>query len=91
MTERYQNLDVRQLYLNGLDYVYSRGVDENAWLPDHAGIASKLALEAGLPRLSGDLFSQGLFLGGFIQSVFLMREQIAPRVISTSTGVYCAT
>ena len=73
----YQNADVLQLCLSILDYSYSRGLTENAWLPDHAGNASADALAAGLVRTSGDFSEISLRLGGFIQSVFLLREALA--------------
>ena len=73
----YQNPEVLQLYLSVLDYAYSRGLTENAWLPDHAGTASVRAMERGLVRTSGDFSQVSLRLGGFIQSVFLMREALA--------------
>lgn len=41
----YQNAEVLQLYLSVLEYAYSRGLTEDAWLPDHAGTASARALE----------------------------------------------
>ena len=72
----YQNSEVLQLYLSVLDYAYSRGLTENAWLPDHAGTASARAMERGLVRTSGDFSQVSLRLGGFIQSVFLMREAL---------------
>lgn len=72
----YQNSEISQLYLEVLDYVHSRGIDENTWLPDHAGVASHQGLQAGLHRQSGDLSDRALFLGGFVQSIFLMRETI---------------
>ena len=73
----YQNADVLQLCLSILDYSYSRGLTENAWLPDHAGNASADALAAGLVRTSGDFSEISLRLGGFVQSVFLLREALA--------------
>lgn len=73
----YQNASVLQLCLSILDYSYSRGLTENAWLPDHAGNASADALSQGLVRTSGDLSEVSLRLGGYIQSVFLMREALA--------------
>ena len=73
----YQNAAVLQIYLNVLDYSYSRGLDEQAWLPDHEGSASTKALEQGLVRASGDFSEVSLRLGGFIQSIFLMREALA--------------
>ena len=73
----YQNADVLQLYLSVLDYSYSRGLTEDAWLPDHAGSASAKALEQGLVRTSGDFSQVSLRLGGYIQSIFLMREALA--------------
>ena len=73
----YQNPDVLRRYLSVLDYAYSRGLTENAWLPDHAGNASLDALERGLVRTSGDFSDISLRLGGYIQSVFLMRGPLA--------------
>ncbi len=73
----YQNPEVLQLYLSVLDYAYSRGLTEDAWLPDHAGTASVRALEQGLVRESGDFSQVSLRLAGFIQSVFLMRNELA--------------
>ena len=73
----YQNSNVLQLYLSVLDYAYSRGLTENAWLPDHAGNASVEALEQGLVRTSGDFSEVSLRLAGYIQSVFLMRNELA--------------
>ncbi len=73
----FQNPDILQEYLSVLDYSYSRGLTENAWLPDHAGNASADALEQGLVRTSGDFSEVSLRLGGFIQSVFLMRGPLA--------------
>ena len=73
----YQNASVLQLCLSILDYSYSRGLTENAWLPDHAGNASADALALGLVRTSGDFSEVSLRLGGYIQGVFLMREALA--------------
>ena len=73
----YQNASVLQLCLSILDYSYSRGLTENAWLPDHAGIASGEALTQGLVRTSGDFSEVSLRLRGYIQGVFLMREALA--------------
>ena len=73
----YQNAEVLQLYLSVLEYAYSRGLTEDAWLPDHAGTASARALEQGLVRESGDFSQVSLRLAGFIQSVFLMRRELA--------------
>ncbi len=73
----YQNPEVLQLYLSVLEYAYSRGLTEDAWLPDHAGTASSTALEQGLVRESGDFSQVSLRLAGFIQSVFLMRNELA--------------
>ncbi len=73
----YAKDDIRDLYLKGLQYCYSRGLDENAWFSDHAGRASGKAMEAGLIRQSGDFSSVSLHMGGFAQSLFLMREPLA--------------
>ena len=73
----YRNPNVLRLYLLVLDYSYSRGLTENAWLPDHAGNASLKALEHGLVRTSGDFSEVSLRLAGYIQSVFLMRNELA--------------
>ena len=73
----YQNASVVQLCLAILDYSYSRGLTEDAWLPDHAGNASGDALAQGLVRTAGDFSEISLRLGGYIQSVFLMREALA--------------
>ncbi len=73
----YQNASVLQLCLAILDYSYSRGLTEDAWLPDHAGNASGDALEQGLVRTAGDLSEISLRLGGYVQGVFLMREALA--------------
>ncbi len=72
----YRNPDVVQLYAFALEYCYSRGLTESAWMPDHAGAASHNALRKGLIRSSGDFSTVGLRLGGFIQSLFLMREPL---------------
>ena len=73
----YQNASVLQLCVSILDYSYSRGLTEDAWLPDHAGNASTNALTQGLVRTSGDFSEVSLRLGGYIQGVFLMREALA--------------
>ena len=73
----YQNASVLQLCLGILDYSYSRGLTEDAWLPDHAGNASGDALALGLVRTAGDFSEISLRLGGYVQSVFLMREALA--------------
>ena len=73
----YQNADLLRMYLSVLDYAYSRGLTEHAWLPDHAGVASAKALDLGLVRTSGDFSQVSLRLAGFIQSVFLMRRELA--------------
>ena len=73
----YQNASVLQLCLAILDYSYSRGLTEDAWLPDHAGNASGDALAQGLVRTSGDFSLISLRLGGYVQSVFLLREALA--------------
>lgn len=75
----YHNEDVLDLFLFVLEYCYGRGLTEDAWLPDHAATASKKALARGLVRPSGDLSAQSLQLGGFVQSIFLMREQLRKR------------
>jgi len=73
----YHDEEVLSLYIRALEYCYSRGLTEQAWMPDHAGKASAKALKKGLVRSGGDFSSVGLHLGGFIQSVFLMREPLA--------------
>ena len=73
----FQNASVLQLCLAILDYSYSRGLTEDAWLPDHAGNASADALARGLVRTAGDFSEVSLRLGGYIQGVFLMREALA--------------
>ena len=73
----YQNDEVLALYLDGLDYCYSRGLTEDAWIIDNAGRRSGRAMERGLVRTSGDFSTEILRLGGFIQSIFLMREPLA--------------
>ena len=75
----YQNDAVLALYLDGLDYCYSRGLTEDAWIIDNAGRGSGRALERGFVRTSGDFSTEILRLGGFIQSIFLMREPLAER------------
>ena len=72
----YRNASVFQTCLSILDYSYSRGLTENAWLPDHAGNSSSNALEAGLVRTSGDFSEVSLRLGGYIQAVFLLRDAL---------------
>ncbi len=73
----YRNRDVVRLYAYLLEYCYSRGLTEQAWTPDHAGKASERAQRLGLARDSGDFSGVSLHLGGFIQSIFLMREPLA--------------
>ena len=73
----YQNDEVLALYLDGLDYCYSRGLTEDAWIIDNTGRGSGRALERGFVRTSGDFSREILRLGGFIQSIFLMREPLA--------------
>ena len=73
----YQNRDVARLYAYVLEYCYSRGLTESAWTPDHAGTASRRAERRGLVRSSGDFSGVSLHLGGFMQSIFLMREPLA--------------
>ena len=73
----YQSASVLQLCLAILDYSYSRGLTEDAWLPDHAGNASGDALARGLVRTAGDFSEISLRLGGYVQSVFLLREHLA--------------
>ncbi len=73
----HQDPEILQMYIAGLEHAYSRGVTEEAWLPDHAGRQSVRALEAGLTRPSGDVSQLSLRLGGFVQSIFLMREHLA--------------
>ena len=70
----YQNEEVLQLYTRALEYCYSRGLTEHAWTTDHAGRASGRGAGQGLARSGGDFSSMSLQLGGFIQSVFLMRD-----------------
>ena len=72
----YLDAQVAMTCLSILDYTYSRGLTEDAWLPDHAGNASSNALEAGLVRTSGDLSEVSLRLGGYIQAVFLLRDTL---------------
>ena len=73
----YRNRDVARLYAFVLQYCYSRGLTEAAWTPDHAGTRSRGAERRGLVRSSGDFSGVSLHLGGFIQSIFLMRESLA--------------
>lgn len=73
----YQNEEVLGLYLRGMEYCYSRGLTEKAWMTDHAGRASGRALKSGLAREGGDFSSVSLHFGGFIQAIFLMREPLA--------------
>ena len=73
----YRNPDVARLYAYVLEYCYSRGLTESAWTPDHSGTASRRALRRGLVRSSGDFSDVSLHLGGFMQSLFLMRESLA--------------
>ena len=73
----YQNDEVLALYLDGLDYSYSRGLTEDAWIIDNTGRGSSRALEQGFVRTSGDFSREILRFGGFIQSIFLMREPLA--------------
>ena len=73
----YQNDEVLALYLDGLDYCYSRGLTEDAWIIDNAGRRSGRAMERGWVRTSGDFSTEILRLGGFIQGIFLMREPLA--------------
>ena len=73
----YLNREVAGLYAYVLEYCYSRGLTEAAWTPDHAGTASRRAGRAGLVRSGGDFSGVSLRLGGFIQSIFLMREPLA--------------
>ncbi len=73
----YRDPELAQLYVRALEYCYSRGMTESAWMPDHAGRASRRALSEGLVRPSGDLSTVSLRFGGFIQGIFLMREVLA--------------
>ena len=73
----YENDEVLALYLDGLDYCYSRGLTEDAWIIDNTGRASGRALKRGFVRTSGDFSREILRFGGFIQSIFLMREPLA--------------
>ena len=73
----YRNRDLLRLYAFVLEYCYSRGLTEMAWVPDHAGLASGVGIDRGLIRPSGDFSAVSLHLGGFIQSIFLMREPLA--------------
>ena len=73
----YQNDEVLALYLDGLDYCYSRGLTEDAWIINNTGRASGRALKRGFVRTSGDFSREILRFGGFIQSIFLMREPLA--------------
>ncbi len=75
----YHNKEVLDLYISALEYTYSRGLTEHTWMPDHAGDASKAAMAAGHKRLSGDYSSVSLHFGGFVQSIFLLKEQLAER------------
>ena len=72
----YRNASVFQACLSILNYSYSRGLTENAWLPDHAGNASSNAIEQGLVRTSGDFSEVSLRLGGYIQTVFILRDAL---------------
>ncbi|MHC4996685.1 MAG: chondroitinase family polysaccharide lyase, partial [Planctomycetota bacterium] len=73
----YRNDEVLRLYIRALEYGYGRGLTEEAWTPDHGARASGKALKAGLVRSSGDFSGISLYFGGFIQSIFLMREPLA--------------
>ena len=73
----YQSAEILQLFVSGLEHAYSRGVTEQAWLPDHAGTASAKAVKSGLTRPAGDVSELSLRFGGFVQGVFLMREPLA--------------
>ena len=75
----YNDPTLVDLYVRALEHCYLRGLTENAWLPDHAGVASSEALSAGLDRSSGDFSTVSLRLAGFIQSVFLMRDALEAR------------
>ncbi len=70
----YRNRDVAYHCLAILDYAYSRGLTEHAWLPDHAGTASSRAIREGWERTSGDFSEVSLRLAGYIQAVFLLRD-----------------
>ncbi|QQE13046.1 hypothetical protein JD969_06185 [Planctomycetota bacterium] len=72
----YKNKEVLALYLKGLEYCYSRGLDEKTWYPDHGTQTSHKAMKAGLVRESGDFSGVSLHMGGFVQSVFLMRGEL---------------
>ncbi len=72
----YKNPKVLNLYIDALEYTYSRGLTEDAWLPDHAGRASGKAIADGLKRKSGDFSSVSLHFGGFSKSIFLMRNEL---------------
>ena len=69
----HQSEEVLELYVRGLSYCYGRGLNEDAWMTDHAGRASGQALRQGHVRAGGDFSSISLHFGGLIQSVFLMR------------------
>ena len=73
----YKKPEILQLYISALEYCYSRGLTEDAWLPDHAGNKSAKALQQGLIRKAGDFSTVSQRLSGFIQSIFLMREPLA--------------
>ena len=72
----FRNREVVRLYVYLLEYCYSRGLTELAWSPDHSGNASRRALRSGVMRESGDFSGVSLHLGGFMQSIFLMREPL---------------
>ena len=73
----YGSDETLQLYLKTLEYCYGRGLNEHAWITDHAGRASARAQREGMIRAGGDFSSASLQLGGFVQSIFLMREPLA--------------
>jgi len=70
----YNNPDIAKLYIKALEYTYSRGLDEQAWLVDHSGSVSAKLQKSGFVRTSGDLSAVSLHLGGYIQSIFLMQQ-----------------
>lgn len=72
----FHNEEIKLLYLKALEYSYSRGLTEQAWLVDHGGTISQRLLKKGFQRQSGDYSGMSLHLGGYIQSVYLMRNTL---------------
>ena len=70
----YHNAETKRLILKYLDYLYQRGVNEEVWTNDHNGHISKMLLNAGMVRPSGDLSRLGLRTGGYSTTVFLVKE-----------------